>query len=157
MKKVLKLKNYDVHSVTTATVDGRRNANIATWVMQVAMGGRMLCVALYKIDYTIELVKTSMVLNINLLAQDQTALIAKLGRKSGRVSDKFKNLPYALDDRNCPYLTQAVGYVQCRVVGTTDAGDHELFVCEVIKQVTLHPDKPVMTNHFLREKGLVRG
>ena len=157
MKKVLKLKNYEVHSVTTATADGRRNANIATWVMQVAMGGRMLCVALYKIDYTIELVKTSMVLNINLLAQDQTALIAKLGRKSGRTSDKFKNLPYALDDRNCPYLTQAVGYVQCRVVGITDVGDHELFVCEVIKQVTLHPDKPVMTNNFLREKGLVRG
>ena len=98
-----------------------------------------------------------MVLNINLLAQDQTALIAKLGRKSGRTSDKFKNLPYALDDRNCPYLTQAVGYVQCRVVGITDVGDHELFVCEVIKQVTLHPDKPVMTNNFLREKGLVRG
>ncbi len=157
MKKVLKLKNYDVHSITTATADGRRNANIATWVMQTAMGGKMLCVALYKIDYTIELVKVSNVLNVNLLAQDQTGLIAKLGRKSGRTSDKFRNLAYALDDRNCPYLTHAVGYVQCRVVGSTDAGDHELFVCEVIKQVTLHPEKSVMTNDFLREKGFVRG
>jgi flavin reductase (DIM6/NTAB) family NADH-FMN oxidoreductase RutF len=155
-KSLLKLKNYDVHSITTVSGD-KMNANIATWVMQVAMGGKMVCVALYKIDYTIELVKESKILNINLLSTKQTGLIQKLGRKSGRDTDKFKNLKYALDDRNCPYLTEAIGYVQCKVLHSTDAGDHELFVCEVIKQVPLNTDQPVMTHHFLREKGLVRG
>lgn len=155
-KSLLKLKNYDVHSITTVSGD-KVNANIATWVMQVAMGGKMVCVALYKIDYTIELVKESKILNINLLSTKQTGLIQKLGRKSGRDTDKFKNLKYALDDRNCPYLTEAIGYVQCKVLHSTDAGDHELFVCEVIKQVPLNTDQPVMTHHFLREKGLVRG
>lgn len=155
-KSLLKLKNYDVHSITTVSGD-KVNANIATWVMQVAMGGKMVCVALYKIDYTIELVKESKILNINLLSTKQTGLIQKLGRKSGRDTDKFKNLKYALDDRGCPYLTEAIGYVQCKVLHSTDAGDHELFVCEVIKQVPLNTDQPVMTHHFLREKGLVRG
>lgn len=155
-KSLLKLKNYDVHSITTVSGD-KMNANIATWVMQVAMGGKMVCVALYKIDYTIELVKESKILNINLLSTKQTGLIQKLGRKSGRDTDKFKNLKYALDDRGCPYLTEAIGYVQCKVLHSTDAGDHELFVCEVIKQVPLNTDQPVMTHHFLREKGLVRG
>lgn len=154
-KSLLKYKNYDVHSVTTAH-DGKRNANIATWVMQAAMGGKMLCVALYKIDYTIELVRASNMLNVNLLAQDQTGLIAKLGRKSGRNSDKFKNLKFALDERGIPYLTEAIGYIQCKVLHSTDGGDHELFVCEVLKQVVLNPEKEVMTNNFLREKGLVR-
>lgn len=155
--KLLKLKNYDVHSITTATVDGRQNANIAIWVMQAAMGGKMLCVALYRVDYTLELVKEAGLLNVNLLAEEQTRLIAKLGRKSGRNVDKFKNLPYALDERGCPYLTEAIGYVQCRVTGYADAGDHELVICEVQKQVVLHTDKQVMTHHCLREKGLVRG
>ncbi len=131
--KLLKLKNYDVHSITTATVDGRQNANIAIWVMQAAMGGKMLCVALYRVDYTLELVKEAGLLNVNLLAEEQTRLIAKLGRKSGRNVDKFKNLPYALDERGCPYLTEAIGYVQCRVTGYADAGDHELVICEVRK------------------------
>lgn len=156
-KRVLKYKNYDVHSITTATTDGRRNANIATWVMQTAMGGTHLVVALYKPDYTIELVRESGIMNVNLLATGQTNLIRKLGQQSGRQKDKFKNLPYVLDERGCPYLTEAIGYAQCRVLHTTDGGDHELFVCEVLRQIVLNPDKTVMTNEFLKEKKLVRG
>ncbi len=156
-RKLLKYKNYDVHSISCATPDGRKNANIANWVMQTAMGGKMLCVALYKIDYTLALVKEAGILNVNLLAEEQTRLIAKLGRKSGRDVDKFKNLPHAHDERGCPYLTEAIGYVQCSITGYADAGDHELVICEVQKQVVLHPDKPVMTHHYLREKNLVRG
>lgn len=156
-KRLLKYKNYDVHSITTRTADGRKNANIATWVMQTAMGGTHLVVALYKPDYTIELVRESGILNVNLLSAEQTSLIRKLGQQSGRAKDKFKNLPYALDERGCPYLTEAVGYAQCRVLHTTDAGDHELFICEVLKQVVLNPDKTVMTNDFLKERKIVRG
>lgn len=156
-RKILKYKNYDIHSVSTVALDGRLNANIAMWVMQTAMGGKMLCVALDKTDYTLELVKESGILNVNLLAQDQTKLIAKLGRKSGRDTDKFKNLAYALDDRGCPYLSEAVGYIQVKVTGYADSGDHELVVCEVLKQTVLHTEKKVLTHHYLREKGLVRG
>lgn len=156
-KRLLKYKNYDVHSITTATADGRRNANIATWVMQSALGGKLLTVALFNVDFTIELVRESGLLNVNLLAQDQTRLIQKLGRVSGRTVDKFKNLPHALDDRGVPYLTEAIGYAQCRVVGSVESNDHTLFVCEVLRQVVLSPDKPVLTNDFLRAHGLVRG
>jgi flavin reductase (DIM6/NTAB) family NADH-FMN oxidoreductase RutF len=158
MRSLLKYKNYDVHAITTVDALGNTNANIATWVMQSAMGGKMLTVALYKVDYTIELVRRSGVLNVNLLAEDQgQRLIPKLGRKSGRNSQKFKNLPHGFDERGCPFLSEAVGYIQCRVLHSTDSGDHELFVCEVLKQVVLHADKRVLTHHFLREKGWVRG
>lgn len=155
-RRLLKYKNYDVHSITTVA-QGRQNANIVTWLMQTAMGGKVLAVALYQIDYTIELVRESGILNVNLLATDQPGLIRKLGQQSGRDRDKFKNLPHALDDRGCPYLTEAVGYIQCRVMHSTNAGDHELFICEVLKQVVLNPDKTVMTNDFLKDKKLIRG
>ncbi len=161
-RRLLKYKNYDVQSITTATPgtpdrDARQNANIATWVMQTAMGGTHLVVALYQPDYTIELVRESGILNVNLLTTEQTGLIRKLGRLCGRDRDKFKNLPHALDERGCPYLTEAIGYAQCRVLHTTSAGDHDLFICEVLKQVVLNPDKTVLTNNFLKEKKIVRG
>ncbi len=155
-KRLLKYKDYDVHSVTTVA-NGKQNANIVTWVTQTDMGGKVLAVALYKVDFTIELVLESGILNVNLLAIDQTRLIRKLGQQSGRGRDKFKNLPYALDERSCPYLTEAVGYAQCRVLHSVDAGDHELFICEVLKQVVLNPDKGVLTNSFLKAKKLIRG
>ena len=163
-KRLLKYKNYDVHSITTVAGSDelglRRNANIVTWLTQTAMGGKVLAVALYKVDYTIELVRESGILNVNLLTTSQTGLIRKLGQQSGRPGqgkDKFKNLPYALDERGCPFLTEAIGYAQCRVLHSTDAGDHELFICDVLKQIVLNPDREVMTYAFLREKNLVRG
>lgn len=160
MRRLLKYKNYDVHAITTVAMTPlgeRRNANIATWVMQTAMGGSRLAVALYKVDYTIELVRHSGLLNVCLLAQEQTGLIRKLGQQSGRARDKFARLPHALDERGCPYLTEAIGYAQCRVIDSIDGGDHELFVCEVLRQVVLHPDKTVLTNDYLKEKKIVRG
>ena len=107
--------------------------------------------------YTIELVRESGILNVNLLALDQTNLVQKLGRQSGRDKDKFTRLPHALDERGCPYLTEAIGYAQCRVISSAESADHELFICEVIKQVVLHPEKTVLTNNYLIESKLVRG
>jgi flavin reductase (DIM6/NTAB) family NADH-FMN oxidoreductase RutF len=155
-RSLLKLKNYEVHSITTVHGD-KMNANIATWVMQSGMKASYLSVALYKIDFTIKLVRASKVLNVNLLAQDQKNLIAKLGRKSGREADKFRRLPFALDARGCPYLTDSIGYVCCEVHDVADSGDHEVFCCRILGQSVLHPEKAVLTHHWLKEHGLVRG
>ncbi len=155
-KRLLKYKNYDVHSITTVA-GPRRNANIVTWLTQTSMDHKVLAVALYKTDYTIELVRESGLLNVNVLAATQTNLVRKLGQQSGRHKDKFKNLPHGLDERGCPFLTEAIGYVQCRVRHSTDAGDHELFICDVLKQVVLNPEQEVMTYTFLKDKKLIRG
>lgn len=155
-KSLLKLKNYEVHSITTAH-QGQHNANIATWVMQTAMQGKYVTVALYNPDYTLSLVTKSGILNINLLATTQTSLIARLGRKTGRTADKLKNVPYAPDSRGCPYLSEAIGYVMAEVESTLISGDHTLVSCRVLKQVMLNPQAEVMTLNYLRAKGLVRG
>jgi flavin reductase (DIM6/NTAB) family NADH-FMN oxidoreductase RutF len=136
---------------------GQINFNITAWVTQTAMGGKQLLVALYKPDFTLDLVKKSGRFSLNLLAEDQTKLIAKLGRKSGRDSDKLKNLAYQTDMDGLPFLTESVGYVSCRVLAWADGGDHELAICEVLSQKILHPEKKVLTLNYLREKKLIRG
>jgi flavin reductase (DIM6/NTAB) family NADH-FMN oxidoreductase RutF len=157
-KRLFKYKNYDVHSITTVAGNpARYNANIVTWLTQTDMGGKVLAVALYKPDYTLGLVRESGLLNVNLLAIDQTKLIRKLGQQSGRETNKFKNLPHAFDERGCPFLTEAIGYAKCRVLQFVEAGDHDLCICVVMKQVVLNPDKDVLTLNLLREKKLIRG
>ncbi|MDX1921291.1 MAG: flavin reductase [Candidatus Caenarcaniphilales bacterium] len=155
-KSLFKLKNYEVHSVTSS-FENKFNANIITWMMQSAMQGKYLAVALFKVDYTLELVKQSGILNINFLAQDQANLINKLGRKSGRDTDKFKKLNYCLDERECPFLNEAIGFIKCEVYEFADSFDHEIVVCKVLGQKILNPDKEPLTINYLREKGLVRG
>ncbi|MDX1918447.1 MAG: flavin reductase family protein [Candidatus Caenarcaniphilales bacterium] len=156
MRSLFKLMDYLVHAVSTAH-NGKLNANIATWVMQSAMQGRYLSVALYKVDYTIELVEASGILNINFLAEDQLNLINKLGRRSGRNQDKFKRLDYGLDGRGCPYLSDSIGFIACEVEGKVDSGDHRILVCRVLSQKILNPEKAPLSLKYLRERGLVRG
>jgi flavin reductase (DIM6/NTAB) family NADH-FMN oxidoreductase RutF len=50
-----------------------------------------------------------------------------------------------------------VGYISCEVHDSADSGDHEVFCCRVLGQYLLHPEKTVMTHHWLKEQGLVRG
>lgn len=151
---LIKRKDYEVHAITTV-YEGKMNANIATWVMQSAMKGKAMSVALAKEDYTIELVRKSGIFNINFLSQEQVNLVRLLGKRSGRQCDKFERLPYALDLRNCPYLLDSIGYIACEVLGSIDSLDHQVFVASVVEQKILHPEKVCLTYHYLREKGIV--
>jgi flavin reductase (DIM6/NTAB) family NADH-FMN oxidoreductase RutF len=156
-KSLLKLQDYVVHSVSSCSKSGQQNANIVTWLMQSAMKGKCLTVALFKTDLTIELVKESGILNVNFLAANQTKLIKTLGRSSGRDKNKLEKVPFALDERNCPYLLEAIGFIKCQVIDTADSLDHEIFVCKVLGQKILNPELSVLTLNELRRKNLVRG
>ena len=155
-KSILRLKNYEVHAIGSAFAE-KLNMNIASWIMQTSMDGKTIVVALYKPDFTIELVKSSERLCISLLAESQSNLIGKLGRKSGRERDKMKNLDFGLSAGGCPFLTQAIGYLDCEVISWADGGDHELAICKVSKTQILHADNVPLRLNYLREKGLVRG
>lgn len=155
-KSLFKLKNYEVVSVSTCCNE-KLNANILTWMMQSAMQGKFITLALFKVDYTLELVKQSGILNVNFLAQEQSNLVNKLGRKSGRATDKFKKLNYSLDERGCPFLLDSIGFIQCEVHDFADSSDHEIVVCKVLKQKVLNPNKEILKLNYLREMKLVRG
>ncbi len=155
-QKLLKLKNYQVHSVTSAH-QGKTNANIITWAMQSDLGGTMITIALYKTDLTIELVRSSGIFNLNFLATKQTKLISSLGRKSGRERDKLNKIPHGFDERNCPYLSESLGYLRCALHDQCDSVGHQIFVATVLGQVWLNPHAEPLLLSELREKGLVRG
>jgi flavin reductase (DIM6/NTAB) family NADH-FMN oxidoreductase RutF len=155
-KSLLKLKDYEIHAIGSAT-DEKINMNIASWVMQTSMDGKTVVVALYKPDFTIELVKRSQKLTISLLSKNQKNLLTKLGRKSGRLEDKISKVKTGLDSRGIPFLSDSVGYLECIVQSWADGGDHELAICKVLKSMVLNPDAEILTLNFLREKKLVRG
>jgi flavin reductase (DIM6/NTAB) family NADH-FMN oxidoreductase RutF len=94
-KSILKLKNYEVHAIGSS-FNGKLNMNIASWVMQTSMDGKTIVVALYKPDFTLELVKKSNRLCISFLAENQSNLISKLGRKSGRETDRLSKLEFGI-------------------------------------------------------------
>jgi len=156
MRKLLKLKNYDLHAVTTRHGD-RCNANIVAWIMQTSRIPVLITLALEKSDFTLSLIEQSGLLVINLLSTAQTRLIRRFGQISGHARDKIRPGDLAFLPSGAPYLPASIGYIECQTEHFADSGDHRLVVARPLTQKVLHPNAEVLTYQRVRELGLIRG
>jgi len=130
----------------TSAHEGRRGGQIAV----AASGASILperprvLVALWKANYTHELVAASRVFALHLLRPGQLALVRQLGFRSGRAGDKLAGLSWRDGDTTgCPILLDTLAYVECRVVQTMDGGDMTAFLGDVVNGARLHAGAPM--------------
>lgn len=133
-----------VYVVTTRLGD-RINGMTAAWVSQVSFNPLMVMVSIAPARYSHDLIKESGIFAINVLTGEQVDLAKRFGYKSGRKVDKFAGLPYLTGVTGAPLLPQAYAYLELKLVDTFPAGDHSLFVGEVVDAKILHPEaKPLV-------------
>lgn len=71
---------------------------------------------------------------VNILAQEQEPIsryFASRDRPRGR--DAFREVPHRIATSGSPVLEGAIGYLDCRLHATHEAGDHEIFIGEVLE------------------------
>jgi len=122
---------YGVY-VVGAKHAGRVNALTCAWVMRVSFSPPMVAVAVGKTRYTHDMIKGSGAFSVNVLAEDQVELGRHFGLKSGRQVDKFADVPYKEGVTGSPILEGVAAWLDCRLVHSYDAGDHTIFVGEVV-------------------------
>jgi flavin reductase (DIM6/NTAB) family NADH-FMN oxidoreductase RutF len=130
---------HGVYIITTAS-GTRVNGMTASWVSQVSLNPLLLMVSIAPSRYTHDLIKESEVFAVNVLTADQVDLGKRFGFASGRRVDKFAGLDFITAATGSPILPQAYAYFDARLVGTFPAGDHTLFVGEVVAAKILHPE-----------------
>ena len=128
---------HGVYVVTTRCGD-RLNGMTASWVSQVSLRPLLLMVSIAPARYSHELITESRVFAINVLASGQVDLGKRFGFQSGRRVDKFAGLNYFTAVTGSPILPQARAYFDLNLVATHPAGDHTLFVGEVVDAKILH-------------------
>lgn len=139
---------HGVYVITTRAGD-RVNGMTASWVSQVSLNPLLLMVSIAPARYSHDLIKQSGIFAVNVLTQEQVDLGKRFGYQSGRRVDKFAGLEYLTATTGAPILPQAHAYFDCRLVNTFPAGDHTLFVGEVVAAKILNPGtKPLI---FLKE------
>jgi flavin reductase (DIM6/NTAB) family NADH-FMN oxidoreductase RutF len=92
---------------------------------------------------------------VNILHADQEPLsryFASRDRPRGR--DAFAEVPHRIAASGSPILEGAIGYLDCRLHTSHDAGDHEIFIGEVL-DLGFNPDGEPLVFHGGRYK-LVR-
>jgi flavin reductase (DIM6/NTAB) family NADH-FMN oxidoreductase RutF len=133
-----------VYVVTTRLGD-RINGMTAAWVSQVSFNPLLVMVSIAPPRYSHDLIKESGVFAINVLTSEQVDLGKRFGYKSGRKVDKFAGLDYLTGVTGAPILPQAYAFLELKLVDTFPAGDHNLFIGEVVDAKLLQPQaKPLV-------------
>ncbi len=125
--------------VVTTRLDDLVNGMTASWVSQVSLNPLLVMVSIAHARYSHRLIKDSGFFAVNVLASTQADLGKRFGYKSGRQVDKFAFLEWTTAVTGAPILPQAYAYLDAKLVDTFPAGDHTLFVGEVVDAKILHP------------------
>jgi flavin reductase (DIM6/NTAB) family NADH-FMN oxidoreductase RutF len=137
---------HGVYVVTTRLGD-KVNGMTAAWVSQVSIKPLMVMAAIAPPRYSHDLIQESGCFAINVLADGQVELGKRFGFKSGRQIDKFAGLEWTPAITGAPILPQAYAYLDLKLAHSFTAGDHTLFVGEVVAAKILHPDRhPLIFN-----------
>lgn len=144
---VTKAISHGVYVVTVRTKE-KINGMTAAWVSQVSLNPLMLMVSIAPARHTHNLIKESGYFAINALTEDQVNIARHFGSKSGRTVNKFEGQSYSDTPKGSPVLEGALAYFECKLMDTFKAGDHTLFIGEVVTAKLLRDDKKPLIFHW---------
>jgi len=132
-------------TVITTSVDQKPYGMTATWVARASNRPFMVSVSIWHQNFTHDLIVARRSLGLNILAVGARDLALVFGRQSGREVDKFKNLSFRISAHGNPILIEhTVAFLDCRVETSVTAGDHTLFLTEVLDGCALTDERPLV-------------
>ena len=115
------------------------NGFTASWVTQGSFEPPLVVMAVRADSTSNGLIQRTGKFSLNVLAADQKDLAAVFFKPQKGMGGRFDAAPFQLGPLGLPILDNALGGLECELVGQVDHGDHTVFVGEV-KTATLHRD-----------------
>lgn len=108
------------------------NGFTASWVMQASFQPPLVVTCVNTKSVSHAMVEASQVFTLSVLEANQKEMAQTFFKPQRRVGNKFEDVEFYLGETGCPIISDSLGYVECRVVGSVAQGDHTVFVGEVI-------------------------
>ena len=126
---------------------------LASWVQQCSFVPPMITFVIQRGRAIADLLTNDSPFTLNILEAAQTDMIAHFGKGFSLKDDAFAKLDVQRDPRKqCgPVLTEALAYLQGKVLQRLPAGDHELFLAEVTAGALLDDGQPMV---HIRKNGM---
>jgi flavin reductase (DIM6/NTAB) family NADH-FMN oxidoreductase RutF len=118
-------------SIVTAGTGEHPTGFLASWIQQVSFEPLQLVACIKKGRYIHDMVMEDGTFTVNILAKDDGVHVKHFSRGFDPGVDAFQGVSAELGENGVPYLTEALGHLECRVVGSTCPGDHNLVVGEL--------------------------
>ena len=143
-KTVLRLFSYGLYAVT-AKHDADVSIMTANWLTQCSFEPPLVVLAVEHDSHSRQVIESSGAFAINLYTSRQRDLAGNLGRTFDKHPEKIDQttwMPGPLT--GSPLLEKALAWVECKIASSLPAGDHILFVAEVV-EAGLHNEGAPLT------------
>lgn len=133
--KITTLTNPRQTVLVTCRHQGKDNIITLDWHMPLSFYPMMYAISVGKTRYSLGLIRSSKVFVVNFMSQDYEKEILFCGRHSGKNCDKFTETELTKEEAekiDCSRIKEALGFLECKVVNEVEAGDHILFIAEVV-------------------------
>lgn len=136
--------------VVTSAFESRRGGLLATWVSQASIDPTrpMVLLGIAPNHFTGELIRQGGRFGLHLLRPDQTDLALNFAMGSGRDRDKFQSLETTEGPLGTPRLTEALAWMEGRVVHCMDGGDR-LYIWGEVESAQQSGQEPPLTEQRL--------
>lgn len=114
---------------------GKKSVMPVSWATSVSSRPPMVVVAVSPRRFTHGLIQKSGQFALNIPARPLAVQVKKAGEVSGEGVDKFSALgltPYEGKQVTAPLIAECIAHLECGVVNTMRAGDHTLFIAEIV-------------------------
>lgn len=130
--------------ILTARHAGKETGLLASWVQQCSFQPPMVSLAIKPNRPVVSFLQPGAAFTLNLLEDGQTDMIAHFGKGFAAEEDAFKGLEVRRDGPGGPILAEALAVLECQVTHRHSAGDHDLFVAQVISGRVLDEGRPMV-------------
>lgn len=121
--------------VSSVGDDGKPNVITLAWNMPASFSPQMLAISVGKTRHSHRLIKESREFVVNIPSADLKDQVLLCGSTSGKDTDKFSEAGLTQEEAEkvkAPLIKECLASIECRLVNECDAGDHTIFVGEVV-------------------------
>ena len=108
------------------------NGFTASWVTQGAFDPPLVVIAVRNEGSSHGIIERTEKFSLNFLRADQKDLAAVFFKPQKGLGGRFEAAPFRFGELGLPLLEDAVGGIECEVVGQVKKGDHSIFVAQVM-------------------------
>ncbi len=119
-------------TVVTVAHAGRRYGMTASSFSSVSLEPPLVLICVGAEAYTHSILLDAGIFAINILRADQIALGQRFAEKTVTYIDRFTDLDVTSAKAGSPALPGVLAWLECRTVQAVAAGDHTVFIAEVI-------------------------
>jgi len=116
--------------VSTRQVEGYKALTVSSLV-SVSLEPPLVLLGLEKDSATRAAILETKAFNVSVLTRSQEFVADRFAGRAPAVDPRWTSLPHRLGANGIPLLTGAAAWLECRLVQTFGAGDHEIFVGQV--------------------------